>query len=163
MHATPLRILGCFSLAFALAPLPLAAADEVPPDQAELRLHTAMSGTNASSFYEAYATEACEDGKGPGRLATFNFFSKKKQTELVPAGQRLHILGVLHVTPKSGEAMLKNACRAMRSFVPAGGQVYEIHQDPTDRNCPITIKDVKTGAEVKTEKHKPKGACRDKK
>ena len=160
---TTLLSIACCSLSLALAPVPLLAADEVPKDQAELKLHAAMSGTNASSFFEAYATEACEEGKGPGRLASFNFFSKKEQGELVPAGQRLHILGVLHVTPKSGEAMLKNACRAMRSFVPEGGRVYEIRQDPTDRNCPITIKDVKAGTEVKAEKHKPKGACREKK
>jgi hypothetical protein len=51
----------------------------------------------------------------------------------------------------------------MRSFVPEGGQVYEIRQDAADRNCPITIKNVKTGADVKSEKHKPKGACREKK
>ncbi len=151
------------ALAVACAPFPLAAAAEVPRNQAELRLHAAMSGTNASSFYDGYSTEACEDGKGPGRLGTFNFFSKKEQSELVPVGQRLYVLGVLHVTPKSGEAMLKNACRSMRSFVPEGGHVYEIRQDATDRNCPITIKDAATGAEVKTEKHKPKGACRDRK
>ena len=138
-------------------------ASEVPKDAAELRLHAAMSGTNASSFYDAYLTEACEEGKGPGRLGTFNFFSKKEQSELVPVGQRLYVLGVLHVTPKAGEATLRNACRSMRSFVPEAGHVYEIRQDPTDRNCPVTITDKATGAEVKSEKHKPKGACRDKK
>ncbi|MGH8480979.1 MAG: hypothetical protein ACRES8_00795 [Nevskiaceae bacterium] len=139
------------------------AADEVPKDKAELRLHAAMSGTNASSFFDGYSTEACEDGKGPGRLATFNFFAKKEQSELVPVGAPLYVLGVLHVTPKSGEHMLKNACRSMRSFVPEAGRVYEIRQDSADRNCPVTIKDAKTGAEVKTQKMKPKGACRDKK
>jgi hypothetical protein len=151
----------CFALFIAAGPA--LAADEVPKDQAELKLHAAMSGTNASSFFDGYATEACEDGKGPGRLATFNFFAKKEQSELVKAGERLHLLGVLHVTPKSGEAMLKNACRSMRSFVPEGGKVYEVRQDAQDRNCPITIKDVATGAEVKVEKHKPKGACRERK
>lgn len=152
-----------FTLVLTFAALPAAAADEVPKDQAELKLHAAMSGTNASSFFDAYATEACEDGKGPGRLATFNFFAKKQQSELVKAGERLHVLGVLHVTPKSGEAMVKNACRSMRSFVPEGGKVYEIRQDAEDRNCPVIVKDAATGAEVKTEKHKPKGACREKK
>ena len=96
----------------------LAAADEVPKDKAELKLHAAMSGTNASSFFDGYASASCEDGKGPGRLATFNFFAKKEQSELVPAGAPLYVLGVLHVTPKSGEHMLKNACRSMRSFTP---------------------------------------------
>lgn len=139
------------------------AADEVPKDQAELKLHAAMSGTNASSFYDGYGGTDCEDGKGPGRLATFNFFTKSEQSELVPAGAPLYVLGVLHVTPKSGEHLLKNACRSMRSFVPEGGHVYEIRQDASERNCPITIKDATTGAEVKTEKVKPKGACRDKK
>jgi hypothetical protein len=155
-------LLACLTLPVA-ALAPAQAADEVPKDQAELKLHAAMSGTNASSFFDAYATEACEDGKGPGRLATFNFFAKKEQSELVRAGERLHLLGVLHVTPKSGEATLRNACRSMRSFVPEGGKVYEIRQDPEDRNCPITVKDAASGAEVKTEKHRPKGACRDKK
>lgn len=142
---------------------PASAADEVPRDQAELRLHAAMSGTNASSFFDGYGSEACEDGKGPGRLATFNFFAKKEQSELVAAGAPLYVLGVLHVTPKAGEHMLKNACRSMRSFVPEGGRVYEIRQDASERNCPITIKDARTGAEVKTQKVKPKGACREKK
>jgi hypothetical protein len=150
-------------LALAGVSPPLAAADEVPKDQAELRLHAAMSGMNASSFFEGYATESCEDGKGPGRLATFNLVSKKQQSELVPGGARLHVLGVLHVEPKAGEHVVRNACRAMRSFVPENGRVYEIRQDATDRNCPITVKDVASGAEVKTEKHKVKGACRDKK
>jgi hypothetical protein len=139
------------------------AADEVPKDQAELKLHAAMSGTNASSFFDGYDTEACEDGKGPGRLATFNFFAKKQQSELVRSGAPLYLLGVLHVTPKSGEHMLKNACRSMRSFVPEAGRVYEIRQDASERNCPIAIKDARTGAEVKAQKVKPKGACREKK
>ena len=150
-------------LTLAAAPLPLVAADEVPKDQAELKLHAAMSGMSASSFFDGYATESCEDGKGPGRLATFNLMSKKLQSELVPGGARLYVLGVLHVEPKSGEQVVRNACRAMRSFVPENGHVYEIKQDATDRNCPITVKDVASGAEVKTEKHKAKGACRDKK
>jgi hypothetical protein len=141
-----------------------AADDEIPKDQAQLQLHAAMSGISASSFFHAYASEACEDTEAARRLATFNFVSKKEQTELVPAGKKLYVLGVLHVTPKqSGETVLKNACRAMRSFTPEGGRVYAISQDPADRNCPITIKDAATGAEVASEKHKPKGACKEKK
>lgn len=157
------RLLPFLLLAAVAAPGPLAAADEVPRTMAELRLHAAMSGANASSFFHGYASEACEDKEGTRRLATFNFFAKKEQSELVAAGARLYVLGVLHVTPKSGEHVLKNACRAMRSFVPEGGHVYEIRQDPADRHCPITIVDKATGAEVKSEKHKPKGACKEKK
>ena len=143
MHPTR-RLSTLLALLAVASAGPASAADEVPRDQAELRLHAAMSGTNASSFFDGYGSEACEDGKGPGRLATFNFFAKKEQSELVAAGAPLYVLGVLHVTPKAGEHMLKNACRSMR-------------------NCPITIKDARTGAEVKTQKVKPKGACREKK
>ena len=162
MRAVPSPNLLPAVLALAWSASPFA-ADEVPADKAELKLHAAMSGTNASSFFDGYATEACEAGKGPGRLATFNFFAKKEQSELVPAGAPLYVLGVLHVTPKSGEHMIKNACRAMRSFVPEGGRVYEIRQDAAERNCPIAIKDARTGAEVKSTKVKPKAACREKK
>jgi hypothetical protein len=148
-----------------LLALPAAPAgnEEFPPGTALLKLHASMSGTNASSFYERYTSEGCEAKEGEGRIATFNFFSKKEQTEFIPGGMKTWILGVGHVTPKAGEEMLKNACRAMRSFVPEAGKTYEIRQDMAERNCPISIKDVATGAEVKSEKHKPKGACREKK
>src|SRR6185503_13323214 len=151
-----------------LALVPVAApgadpAQELPPNTAELKLYASMSGTNASSFFDGYSTETCEDKKDEGRLATFNFFSKNEQSELVPGGVKLYVLGFGHVTPKSGEAMLKNSCRAMRSFVPEVGHVYEIRQDMAERNCPISVKDATTGAEVKTAKHKPDGKCKDKK
>lgn len=153
----------CLGLAFAVAAT-LSMAGEVPKDQAELRLYAAMSGASASSFFDGYASEACEQGKGPGRLATFNFFSKSQQSELIAGGSPLFLLGVLHVdSGASGEQRVTNGCRSMRSFVPENGHAYEIRQDPADRNCPITVKDLTTGTEVKTEKVKPKGACREKK
>jgi len=159
-----IRSLPYLCLAVAALPLSALAADEVPKDKAELRLFAAMSGASASSFFDGYASEACEDGKGPGRLATFNFFAKSKQSELIAGGSKLYLLGVLHVdSGASGEKRVTNGCRSMRSFVPENGHAYEIRQDPSDRSCPISVKDLNTGAEVKTEKVKPKGACRDKK
>jgi hypothetical protein len=151
-----------------LAPLlatPAASADseEFPPNSAQLRLYASMSGISASSFFERYSSEGCEAKAGEGRLATFNFVTKKEQTEFVPAGAKTWILGVGHVTPKSGEHTLKNVCRAMRSFVPEPGHTYEVRQDQSERNCPISIKDAATGAEVSSEKHKVKGACRERK
>lgn len=156
-------LMHCCGLALAVT-APLSIADEVPKDKAELRMYAAMSGASASSFFEAYASESCEQGKGPGRLATFNFFSKGKQSELIVGGSPLFLLGVLHVdSGASGEQRVTNGCRSMRRFVPENGHAYEIRQDPADRSCPISVKDLNTGAEVKTEKVKPKGACREKK
>jgi hypothetical protein len=147
-----------------LAPSAAAAgSEEFPPNTAQLKLYASMSGISASSFFERYSSETCEAKEGDGRLATFNFVTKKEQTEFVPAGAKTWILGVGHVTPKSGEHTLKNACRAMRSFVPEAGHTYEVRQDMAERNCPISIKDVATGAEVASEKHKAKGACRERK
>lgn len=144
-------------------PAALAGNEEFPPGTALLKLYTSMSGTNASSFYERYTSEGCEAKEGEGRIATFNFFSKKEQTEFIPGGVKTYILGVGHVTPKAGEEMLKNACRGMRSFVPEVGKTYEIRQDMAERNCPISIKDADTGAEVTSEKHKPGKTCKEKK
>ena len=147
-----------------LAPAPAPAADpaaELPPNTAQLKLLAGTSGMNASSFYEGFTSESCETG--PGRLATFNLLAKKEQSEIVPAGAPLFVLGVAHVEPKSGEQMLKNVCRAMRSFVPQAGHTYEIRQDFSERNCPISVKDATAGTEVKTAKHKPAGKCKDKK
>lgn len=156
----------CPALGLALllaAPAATAGNEEFPPGTALLKLYTSMSGTNASSFYERYTSEGCEAKEGEGRIATFNFFTKKEQTEFIPGGLKTYILGVGHVTPNAGEEMLKNACRGMRSFMPEAGKTYEIRQDMAERNCPISIKDVSTGAEVKSEKHKVKGVCREKK
>ena len=161
MRLTALLSVGSLALlpvASALA----AGAEEFPPNTAQLRLFASMSGISASSFFERYSTEGCEAKEGEGRLATFNFVTKKEQSEFVPAGAKTYVLGVGHVTPKSGEHVLKNVCRAMRSFVPEAGHTYEIRQDMAERNCPISIKDVATGAEVKSEKHKPKGPCKEK-
>lgn len=153
-----------FGLALLLAaPAAPAGNEEFPPGTALLKLYTSMSGTNASSFYERYTSEACEAKEDEGRIATFNFFSKKEQTEFIPGGVKTYILGVGHVTPKAGEEMLKNACRGMRSFVPEVGKTYEIRQDMAERNCPISIKDAATGAEVESQKHKPGKTCKQKK
>jgi len=148
-------------LAVLIASAASAGSEEFPPNTAELKLFAGMSGLNASSLFDRYTTEGCEAREGEGRLATFNFVSKKQQSEFVPAGVKTYLLGVGHVTPKAGEQMLKNACRAMRSFVPEAGHTYEIRQDMAERNCPISIKDLATGAEVKSEKHKPKGRCKE--
>jgi hypothetical protein len=150
-------------LAVLIAASASAGSEEFPPNTAELKLFAGMSGLNASSLFDRYTTEGCEAREGEGRLATFNFVSKKQQSEFVPAGVKTYILGVGHVTPKAGEQMLKNVCRAMRSFVPEVGHTYEVRQDMAERNCPISIKDLATGAEVTSEKHKPKGLCKDKK
>lgn len=162
MMRTALRSVSLLTLLLAAATAQ-AGSEEFPPNTAQLVLHASMSGTNASSFFERYTTEGCEARDGEGRLATFNFFTKKEQKEFIPAGARAYVLGVGHVTPKAGEQMLKNACRAMRSFVPEAGRTYEVRQDMAERNCPITIKDAATGAEVKTEKHKPKDQCKERK
>ena len=148
-------------LAVLIASAASAGSEEFPPNTAELKLFAGMSGLNASSLFDRYTTEGCEAREGEGRLATFNFVTKKQQSEFVPAGVKTYLLGVGHVTPKAGEQMLKNACRAMRSFVPEVGHTYEIRQDMAERNCPISIKDLATGAEVKSEKHKPKGRCKE--
>jgi hypothetical protein len=155
-------VLSVATLALLPAASALAAgAEEFPPNTAQLKLFASMSGISASSFFERYGTEGCEAKAGEGRLATFNFVTKKEQSEFVPAGAKTYILGVGHVTPKTGERTLKNACRAMRSFVPEVGHTYEIRQDMAERNCPISITDAATGAEVKSEKHKPKGLCKE--
>ena len=157
-------LVPALGLAVLLAPAAaVAGSEEFPPNTAQLKLFASMSGLNASSFYERYSSDTCEAKEGEGRLATFNFVTKKEQSEFVPAGAKTWILGVGHVTPKSGEHVLKNACRAMRSFVPEVGHTYEIRQDMAERNCPISIKDAATGAEVASEKHKVKGACRERK
>jgi hypothetical protein len=148
-------------LAVLIAASASAGSEEFPPNTAELKLFAGMSGLNASSLFDRYTTEGCEAREGEGRLATFNFVSKKQQSEFVPAGVKTYILGVGHVTPKAGEQMLKNVCRAMRSFVPEVGHTYEVRQDMAERNCPISIKDLATGAEVTSEKHKPKGRCKE--
>lgn len=155
------RAVACLALLAATTAAWPAGNEEFPPGTAQLKLFASMSGLNASSFFERYSSEACEAKEGEGRLATFNFVTRKEQSEFVPAGARTYILGVGHVTPKAGEQVLRNVCRAMRSFVPEVGHTYEIRQDMAERNCPITIKDVATGSEVKSEKHKAKGRCRE--
>lgn len=157
-----ISLLLCSALLL-LTPAPVPAAEPTAEElnTAELKLFAGTAGLNASSFFEAYTGESCENG--PGRLATFNFVTKKQQVERVPVGATLYVLGVAHVEPKSGEQMLKNVCRAMRSFVPQAGHTYEIRQDFTERNCPISVKDATAGTEVKTAKHKPTGKCKDKK
>jgi hypothetical protein len=162
MRFTAFRALACVACTF-MAPGALAGSEEFPPNSAQLKLFASMSGVSASSFFERYSTESCETKEGEGRLATFNFVTKKEQSEFVPAGARAYILGVGHVTPNTGgERTLKNVCRSLRSFVPEVGHTYEIRQDQAERNCPISIKDAGTGAEVKSDKHKVKGPCREK-
>lgn len=162
MRFATLRPVAGFALILGTAAAS-AGSEEFPPNTAQLKLFASMSGISASSFFERYSTEGCEAKDGEGRLATFNFVTKKEQSEFVPAGAKTWILGVGHVTPKTGERVLKNACRALRSFVPEVGHTYEIRQDMAERNCPISIKDAATGAEVASEKHKVKGACRERK
>jgi hypothetical protein len=162
MRSSALLSLSCLAL-LGLA-LPAIAADEPTEEEkttAELRMYASMSGLNASSFFDAYDSEACEAGKG--RLATFNALTRGEKKERLPGGTKRFILGVGHVTPGSGEQAIRNACRAMYSFTPENMHSYEIRQDMTQRNCPISIKDATTGTEVKADRVKPGKACKEKK
>ena len=149
-----------------LVPAPVFAGYEEPDEKApaaELRIISSTSGVASSSWVDGYSTEACERKKGEGRLATFNLFAKSQKVVRVPVGARLYVLAGAEITPPVGaEEVRQTRCLSMKSVVPEAGKVYEIKHDLITRNCPVEVKDA-SGAPVATsEKHKPKGLCKEK-
>jgi len=138
-------------------------AEPPPPPAAELRLIAGTSGPSEASWMYAYKSEACEQKEDEAKLASFNVLTRGKKIASVGVGQRLYVLAVAKIEPPVGaENVGKTSCRAMVSFVPEDKHAYEITHDVKARKCPLTIKDVATGAEVATaQKHKPAGKCKD--
>ncbi|MGQ0586719.1 MAG: hypothetical protein ACT4PK_05915 [Gammaproteobacteria bacterium] len=137
-------------------------ADDPPPGpHATLRIASATSGVAASSWVNTYSSEACEEKKGEGRMASFHLLRSKEKTVFVPVGKRLYLLAGAEVTPPVGAEVRKSKCLAMASFVPEDGKAYDVKHDLVTRNCPIVV--TLGGAAVATfEKHKPKDLCKDK-
>jgi len=162
MRSMPLSLFALCSGALVSACAAKYSEPEETQPSAELHIVSSTSGIAASSWFDGYASEACEEKDG-GRLATFNLVTKADRIVRIAAGSRFYVLAGAHITPPVGAEVRKESCRSMMSFVPEAGRTYEIKQDLETRNCPITIKDAATGTEVSTaEKHRVRDLCKEK-